>query len=144
MLSLCVFVSVQNIGRSIPLVIRLQKTTSVTSFCEICKNTFFAEHHRTTASYYTTFYCIAVSIVVKGELANENVNYDAKLKYMYQLSQKCKLSKGGSPAETWTGCRSSRLQIFFKISFLKCFAKVLIFHFPEPMQHTSYTRLKTC
>ena len=28
MLSLCVFVSIQNIGRSIPLVIRLQKTTS--------------------------------------------------------------------------------------------------------------------
>ena len=23
-------------------------------FCEICKNTFFAEHHRTTASYYSS------------------------------------------------------------------------------------------
>ena len=67
-------------------------------FCEICKNTLFAEHHqtaapyhtvvvihRTTASHYTTPYCIAVSIVVKGELANENVNYDTKLKYMYQF-----------------------------------------------------------
>ena len=23
-------------------------------FCKICKNTFFAEHHRTTASYYSS------------------------------------------------------------------------------------------
>ena len=65
-------------------------------FYKICKNTFFAEHHRTTASYYTaviihrttascytTSYCIAVSIVVKGELVN--VNYDTKLKHMYQF-----------------------------------------------------------
>ena len=40
--------------------------------CYICRNTFFAEHDRATAS--------AVSIVVKGELANETVNYDTKTK----------------------------------------------------------------
>ena len=61
-------------------------------------NTFFAEHHRTTASYYatviidrttgsyyTTSYCIAVSIVMKEELASGSVNYDTKLKHMYQF-----------------------------------------------------------
>ena len=34
-------------------------------FCKICKNTLFAEHHRTTASYYS-------SINSKGELAKWN------------------------------------------------------------------------
>ena len=38
-------------------------------FCEICKSTFFAEYHCTTAS-----------IAVKGELANETVNYNTKTK----------------------------------------------------------------
>ena len=38
-------------------------------FCEICKNTFLAEHYQVTAS-----------IVLKGELANETVNYDTKTK----------------------------------------------------------------
>ena len=33
--------------------------------CEICRDTFLAEHHRTTAS---------------GELANKTVNYDTKTK----------------------------------------------------------------
>ena len=64
----------------------------------LLNNNFFAEHHRTTASchtaviihwttasYDTTSYCVAVSMVVKGELANENVNYDKKRKYMYQF-----------------------------------------------------------
>ena len=35
------------------------------------------------------------------------------------MSQKCKLSKKGSPGEIWTGFRSSRPQIFFKIGVLK-------------------------
>ena len=43
-------------------------------FYKICKNAFFAEHHRTTNSI------IAVSIVAKGKLANETVNYDTKTK----------------------------------------------------------------
>ena len=34
-------------------------------FCKICKNTLFAEHHRTTASYYS-------SINSKGELTKRN------------------------------------------------------------------------
>ena len=36
--------------------------------------TLFVEHHGTTASDY------AVPIIVKGELANETVNYDTKTK----------------------------------------------------------------
>ena len=43
-------------------------------FCEICKNTFFAEHDRATVSDYSSIK------VVKGELANENLNYDRKTK----------------------------------------------------------------
>ena len=43
-------------------------------FCEICKNTFFAEHDRETLSDYSSIN------VVKGELANENLNYDRKTK----------------------------------------------------------------
>ena len=43
-------------------------------FCEICKNTFFAEHDQATASDYSSIK------VVKGELANENLNYDSKTK----------------------------------------------------------------
>ena len=41
---------------------------------------------------------VAVSIVVKGELANENLNYDIK-SICTSLSQKCKLSKKGSSGE---------------------------------------------
>ena len=51
--------------------------------------------YRTTASHYTTSHCIAVPIVVKGELANENVNYDTKLKYMYQLKPEVDAIKKG-------------------------------------------------
>ena len=47
--------------------------------CEICKNTFFAEHYWTTASDYS------VSIAVQRELANETVNYDTKIKHRYQF-----------------------------------------------------------
>ena len=39
-----------------------------------------------------------------------------KLKHMYH---KCNLSKKGSPGEIWTGFRSSRSQMFFKMVFLK-------------------------
>ena len=48
-------------------------------FCEICKNTFFAN---TTGRLLLI---IAVSMVMKRELANETVNYDTKLKHMYQF-----------------------------------------------------------
>ena len=43
-------------------------------FWEICKNTFFAEHHQTTASDYSR---INRS---EGELAGKTVNYDTKIK----------------------------------------------------------------
>ena len=43
-------------------------------FCRIWKSTFFAEQYRTTDSI------IAVSIVGKGVLANETVNYDTQTK----------------------------------------------------------------
>ena len=49
-------------------------------FCEISKNIFLSEHHWTTVSAI-----IAVSIVMKGKLANETVNNDTKLKHMYQF-----------------------------------------------------------
>ena len=45
-------------------------------FSEICKNTFFAEHHRTTASDYSSINSSG------GELANETLNYDTKTKYL--------------------------------------------------------------
>ena len=38
------------------------------------------------------------------------------------LSQKCKLSKKGSPGEIWAGFRSSRSEMFVKISVFKNFA----------------------
>ena len=41
-------------------------------FCEIYKNTFFAEQHRTTASDYSRINSIKVV------LANKTVNYDTK------------------------------------------------------------------
>ena len=49
-------------------------------FYEICKNTFFAEQHQTTAS--------EIAVVVKGVLANETVNYDTEA-----LREKCPNSK---------------------------------------------------
>ena len=45
-------------------------------FCEILKNTLFAEQHRMTASI------IGVSIVAKGVLGNETVNLIQKLKHI--------------------------------------------------------------
>ena len=46
-------------------------------FCEICKNPFFAEQHRATASDYSS------SIVANKVLANETVNYDTRTKAYY-------------------------------------------------------------
>ena len=43
-------------------------------FCDICKSPFFAEHHRTTASYYS---CINSS---EGRIMYKTVNYDTKSK----------------------------------------------------------------
>ena len=42
---------------------------------------------------------IAVSIVVKGELANETVNYAQKLNHMYQFEPEVQVIKKGSPGE---------------------------------------------
>ena len=42
-------------------------------FCEICKNTFL---HNGTGQLLMI---IAISIVVKGVLANETLNYDTKI-----------------------------------------------------------------
>ena len=42
-------------------------------FCEICKNIFFLKKS-------TGRLIIAVSIVAKGVLANETINYDTKIK----------------------------------------------------------------
>ena len=53
---------------------------------------------------------IVVSIIGKGVLANETVNYDTKTEVLYiNLSQKCQLLKRRSPGER-TGFRSSRSQ----------------------------------
>ena len=73
---------------------------------EICKNTFFAGYHRTTASDYSS------TSVVKGESANKTVNYGTKAKSICtNLSQKCspgeRRVKKGSPGER-AGFRSSR------------------------------------
>ena len=69
------------------------------------------------------FVIIAVSIVMKGDLANENLNYDTKTKaYLPVWARSVKLSKKSSPGESWTGFRSSRLQMFFKIDVRKNFA----------------------
>ena len=86
----------------------------LSEFCEICKNTFFAEHDRATASDYS------------GVNSGERRIGKRKFKLWYKiwsictnLSQKCELSKEGSPGEIWTGFRSSRSQMFFKMVFLK-------------------------
>ena len=42
---------------------------------------------------------IAVSIVVKEELANETVNYAQKLNHMYQFEPEVQVIKKGSPGE---------------------------------------------
>ena len=43
-------------------------------FWKICKNTFLAEQH------WTALQIIALSVLLKEELANETVNYDRKTK----------------------------------------------------------------
>ena len=69
----------------------------------------FAKFVRTPFSQNTMgrlLLAISVSMVMKGKLANETVNYDTKLKHMYQctnLTKKCKLSKKGSPTNTPLG-----------------------------------------
>ena len=69
----------------------------------------FAKFVRTPFLQNTTgrlLLVISVSMVMKGELANETVNYDTKLKHMYlctNLPKKCKLSNKGSPTNTRRG-----------------------------------------
>ena len=57
---------------------------------------------------------IAVSIAVKGELANETVNYNTKTKAKLKRPE-VQVIKKGSPRKK-TGFTSTRLQIFFKIA----------------------------
>ena len=45
-------------------------------FWEICKNTFFAEQHRATASDYSSINSS------ERELTNETLNYDTKTKHL--------------------------------------------------------------
>ena len=80
--------------------------------CGICGDNFFAEHHRTTASDYSSI------IVVKGELANETVNCDTKTKAYTNLSWKFKLLKTSVQVKEQVVCR---LQI-------RCSQKVCKFH----------------
>ena len=53
-LKICCFIENKSLAQVFPC-----------EFCKICKNTLFAEHHRTTASYYS-------SINSKGELTKRN------------------------------------------------------------------------
>ena len=58
----------------------------------------FAKFVRTPFLQNTTgrlLLIIAVSMVMKGELANETVNYDTKLKHMYQFEPAVKVIKQG-------------------------------------------------
>ena len=61
-------------------------------FYEICKTPFL---QNTTARLLLI---IAVSIVVKGELANKTINYDSKIK-TYQFKLEVQVNKNGRPDE---------------------------------------------
>ena len=85
--------------------------------CGICKNTFLAEHHQTTASNYSSINSS------EGTMANETVNYDAETKaYVTIWDRSVKLSKKGNPGEIRTVFRSSRSQMSFKIGVINDFA----------------------
>ena len=60
--------------------------------CEIFKNTFFAEHHWTTTSDYSS------SKSSEGGLANEAISYDIEIK-VYQFEPKVQVIKKVSPGE---------------------------------------------
>ena len=84
----------------------------------------FAKFARTPFLQNTTgrlLLIIAVSVVMKGELANETVNYDTKLKPMYNLSQKCQFQKRAALVK-FELVSEAVFQIFFKIGVLKIFA----------------------
>ena len=118
-------------------------------FCKICKNTFFPEHDRTTASDFSSInssegrivkrncklwyknlctnlsqkckvLIIAVSIVVKGELSNKTVNYDTKT--CTSLSQKCKVIKKGQSCWILNRFQKQSFADFLQIGALKSFA----------------------
>ena len=62
----------------------------------------FAKFVRTPFLQNTTgrlLLIIAVSVAMKGELANETVNYDTKYVPMYQFEPEMSVSKKGSPGE---------------------------------------------
>ena len=60
-------------------------------FCRICKNTFLAEQHRTTASDYSSINSSG------GSIGKKNVNYDTQTKaYLLIWVRSVKLLKGQS------------------------------------------------
>ena len=99
------------------------ETSTKTSLQRLCFLVNFAKFLRTPFSQNITgrlLLIIAVSIVVKEELANGTVNYDTKTKAScIKLSRKCKLLKKGSPGER-KGFKSSSSQtsnqVFLKTS----------------------------
>ena len=66
---------------------RPQRRCFLVNYCKFRKNTFFAEHHQTTASDYSNIN----SIVMKEELANKSVTKITKQKPCTNLSQKFNL-----------------------------------------------------
>ena len=82
-------------------------------FCEICKSTFFLQN-----STGRLLVIIAVSMVAKGVLGKETVNYETKTKaYVLLWARKCKLLKKAVQGKE--ACRLS--QMFFKLGVLKIF-----------------------
>ena len=83
-------------------------------FCEICKNTYFAEHHGKTASDFSSINSS------EGRIGKRNCKLWCKNQSIStNLGQKCKLSRKDSPVEIWTGFRISRSQMFLKVVVLK-------------------------
>ena len=72
---------------------------------------------------------VAVSIIVKGKLTNETVNYDTKSKAYVPIWFKSVSYRKGSPGKR-AGFKSSRSAMFFKIDVLKKFV--------------NYTRITLC
>ena len=61
-------------------------------FCPICNNTYIAKHNQTAASDDSS------SVVVRGELANETVNYNTETG-AYQFKQEVPVMKKCSPGQ---------------------------------------------
>ena len=86
-------------------------------FCEICKNTFFAEHDLVTASDYSSVNGR------EGKIGKRNCKLWTKIKaYLPIRARSVSYIKKGRPGQMWTGLRNSLSQMFFKIGVLKKFA----------------------